>query len=255
MKLVASVIARNELRRYLRPAVESLLAFCDEIAVVNDGSDDGTSDWLYARELVHSSSTPARFYDNEGAARQWLLDWTLACKPTHILAIDADEFVSDGQALRAVCERDEGNGAWTLPMQEVWAADERFLYTRQDGGWRTHPVPILYRVPERRDARWRIQDRALACGREPLAVRQLAARALPSGMDVLHFGWANRAERRARYERYAQADGGRFHASSHLQSILAPDRRVRLARYGWPAALEPFRSALVERANREAVAA
>lgn len=221
--------------RYLNAVLAHLAVFCDAVAVREE--------------------QPESFYAHEGRARQALLDATIERNPTHVLAIDADEFVTDGEAIRHACSMDLGNGCWTLPMEEVWAVDERHLWTRQDGGWRTHPVPILYRVPGHRDGRWRIMDRALACGREPLAVRQLAGRALPSGSSVLHFGWANRAERRARYERYAEADGGKFHASSHLQSILDPDRKVRLKKLPWPPALEPFKPALLERANREPVPA
>lgn len=254
MKLVASMmVGPGEQHRYLETAIRSLAGFCDEIRVrweMNPGAQVAI-----AHPKVVALCVEPSFYDHEGDARQELLDWTFEAKPTHVLAIDADEFVSNGAAIRAACERDDGPGAWTLPMQEVWSADARWLYTRQDGGWRTHPAPILYRAPELPSSRWRIMNRALACGREPIAVRQLAAKALPSGSDVLHFGWANRHERQARYDRYAAADGGRFHASSHLQSILAPDRRVRLKRYPWPAALEPYRETLVERANRQPVSA
>lgn len=229
------MIAPHEDERYLPAVLAHLSEFCDAIST--------------------RSESPETFFAHEGRARQALLETTLAENPTHVLAIDADEFVTDGASIRRACEQDQGNGCWTLPMEEVWAVDERHLWTRQDGGWRTHPVPILYRVPGHRDGRWRIMDRALACGREPLAIRQLAAKALPSGSSVLHFGWANRAERQARYERYAQADGGKFHASSHLLSILDPDRKVRFAKRPWPEALEPFKAALIERANREAVPA
>lgn len=236
MNLVASMmVGPGEEDRYLPQALEHLGGFCDMI------------------QMQHAE--PDVFYAHEGRARQALLEATLGRDPTHILAIDCDEFVSAGAAIRRACEAGRGNGVWTLPMEEVWAADERHLWTRQDGGWRAHPVPILYRVPERRDGRWRIMDRALACGREPVYVRQLAAKALPSGASVLHFGWANRHERRARYERYEQADGGRFHTSAHLRSILDPDRKVRLRKQPWPPALEPYREALVERANREPVPA
>lgn len=225
------MIGPGEDDRYLPEVLAHLGGFCDTVVFRDTPSEE--------------------FYGHEGRARQTLLDMTLEAEPTHVLAIDADEFVTDGQAIRRVCENGGGNGVWTLPMEEVWAADERHLWTRQDGGWRAHPVPILYAVPERRDGRWRIMDRALACGREPIYVRQLAAKASPSGASVLHFGWANRSERQARYDRYAKADGGRFHTSAHLRSILDPDRKVRLAKRHWPGALLPFKDALIERANRE----
>lgn len=253
MRLIASMIVHNERGRYLLPCVEHLEQFCDTAVILDDASDDGTWEWLNepgwptwdyvdARRL-----RGGRMFEHEGRARQQLLEATFQQAPSHVLAVDADEFVSDGPALRQACEQNAD--VLSLLIEEVWNADERSLYVRQDGGWRAHPIPCCYRVPERRSGLWRIQDRQMACGREPLAVRQLAGRAAPSGVSLLHFGWANRGERHARYERYVEADGGRFHASSHLQSILAPDRRVRLSRREWPAALQPFKRAILERAN------
>lgn len=250
MKLVASVICRNELGRYLEPFVAHLLEFVDEIRLLDDHSEGGTFEWLWALgehdKRVQVARLPAPpMFQHEGRARNRLLQWTLIGQPTHILAIDADEFVSDGQALRAACEGDQGNGAWTLQMEEVWKADERRLWTRQDGGWRAHQIPILWRVPERMTGDYRIQNRQLACGREPVAVRALARRAAPTGASVLHLGWLREAERAARYERYVEADGGRFHASTHLRSIMWTDKRVRLRARPWPAALAGWKPAIL----------
>lgn len=250
MKLVASMIVRNEIGRYLVPCVEHLLEFCDEVCVLDDGSEDGTADWLSARDGVSLTwGLQHSFFAHEGQARQRLLNYTLACEPTHVLSIDADELVTDGQALRAFCEADEGNGAWTLAMEEAWKADERHLWLRQDGGWRPHQVPILWRVPDVLDASYRIQNRALACGREPEAVRKLWRGSTPTHVSLLHLGWTCEADRQARYDRYVEADGGKYHASAHLRSIMLPDRRVRLKRREWPAALEPWKARILERAN------
>lgn len=240
MKLVASLIVHDELGRYLEPCIASLLEFCDLVCVYDDGSTDGTLPWLLSQPpSVRVTSDPvSRFYEHEGAARQRLLDWTLAQEPTHVLSIDADEFVTDGAALRAACEA--GGVVWSLDMQEVWALDGDCLCIREDGGWRSHPVPILWAAPGREalpSPLWRIQDRQLACGREPLAVRRMGNSVKDSGVDVLHFGWACEAERQARYNRYVVADGGKFHASAHLQSIMWNDRRVDLRGREWPAGL------------------
>lgn len=243
------MVGTGEGDRYLAECLRSLGQFVEAIAVVDESTDGATAavlgktTGLYSHERVE----PGMFFRHEGRARQLLLEVTLEQKPTHILAIDCDELVSDGQALRALCEADEGNGAWALSMDEVWKADDRALWTRQDGGWRSHHVPILYRAPTRSVGNWRIQDRQLACGREPIAVRSLAARAVQTGVSVFHFGWARESERQTRYQRYAEADGGRFHASAHLNSILFPDRKVRLARRSWPPALEPVKAAILER--------
>lgn len=252
MKLIASLmVGPGEHDRYLPTVLEVLREFTHEIRIVSEDpsitAQPGTA-VKYAEE--------GSFFAHEGRARQALLDWTLKGEPTHILAIDADEVVTDGQAIRDACELDHGIGVWTLGIQEVWKADAGSLWLRGDGGWDIQSrAPLLYRAPRKAGGLWRIQDRALACGREPLAVRQLAGRATRCSADILHFGWSNAGERAARYQRYVQHDGGRFHSRAHLASIMWPDSRVRLARREWPAGLEPWKAALLERANREPVPA
>lgn len=237
MKLVASMIVHNEVWRYLPHTIAHLRDFCDEIVVLDDASDDGTSEWLIEQAdeqlLVARNPTP-EFFVHEGRARQRLLDNTLARKPTHVLAIDADEFISDGSAVRARL-RDRA-AAFTLLMEEVWDASGDVLRVREDGGWRAHPIPCLYAIP-RGGPDLRIQNRALACGREPQAVQRYARRAPATGESILHFGWANPAERQARYDRYAVADGGRFHANAHLLSILWPPEKIMLRDRPWPTGL------------------
>lgn len=246
VKLVASVICKSELGRYLEPFIAHLLEFVDEIRVLNDGSTDGSDEWLVQRDdrIVVSDLVNSTFFKHEGAARQVLLDWTFAAEPTHVLALDADEFVTDGAAVRAACETDAGPGAWAVGIEEVWRANEQNLYLRCDGGWGLQGrSPLLYRVPQRRGSDWRIMDRALACGREPIAVRRL--RATPVDATVLHFGWTREEERAARYQRYVEHDSGRFHARAHLDSIMFPDSRVKLRARQWPTALEPWKASIL----------
>lgn len=85
-----------------------------------------------------------------------------------------------------------------------------------------------------------------------MAVRSLMAQDCFefSGVGLLHFGWANVAERAARYERYVVADNGRFHARAHLDSIMWPDDRVTVERREWPDALDSVKADLVARVAR-----
>ena len=39
------------------------------------------------------------------------------------------------------------------------------MWTRQDGGWRSHPISVLWRVDP--NVNYRIMDRALSCRRVP----------------------------------------------------------------------------------------
>lgn len=249
MKLVASMMTKNEMGRYLRPCIEHLLEFCDEVRVLDDGSTDGTREYLEAtaRVDVIANDGPPMF-EHEGQARNRLLDWTLAGQPSHVISVDADEFVTNGAAVRRACGGDQGPGVWLLSIQEVWRADAQYLWLRHDGKWDMQSTsPLLWRAPRRAARHWRIPNVQMACGREPLAVRQVGRRGRRIEADVLHFGWTNVGERKARHQRYVEHDGGRFHNITHLNSIMWPDSRVRVQRREWPAALERWKVQLTTR--------
>jgi hypothetical protein len=232
VKLVASLLCRNERSRFLVPCIEHLKTFCDSISVLDDGSTDGSYEWLRGQwgVDVKRNSGPGFFHD-EGRIRNALLDWTFEAEPTHVIALDLDEFVTDGQKLRKSLSSGE---LWGLQMREVWKADELHLWVRDDGGWKSHLAPIVYTTPEHRDGSWKIQNRKLACGRTPVAIRRNLRETVNTKIDVLHFGWTKESDRAKRYARYAEHDAGRYHSSAHLASILAEDKRVRMSRLKWP---------------------
>lgn len=235
MKLAASLVVRNERARYLEPCIASLLAFCDLVVVLDDASDDGTREWLvdHPDERLHVAlASEPGFFVHEGRTRQRLLDETLKHAPTHILAIDADELVTDGGALVEQVARDPDVPVWTLPLEEVWKAEPSGLHVREDGGW-GQGLAFVWRVPDDLDPMWRIMQKKLACRRVPPAVFRQRPRMLDD-VSLLHFGWADEGARRARHARYTEHDGGRFHTRQHLASILWPDDRCKLRTRPWP---------------------
>ncbi len=245
MNLVASLVVRNEVGRYLPACIEHLRAFCDQIVVLDDASDDATRDWLFDQtddQMGVAYLDRQRFYEHEGKTRDELLRVTLGVKPTHILPLDADELVADGPGLRAMIEERPDVPAWHLPIHEVWQADRERYFTREDGGW-----------PQGRTLAWKVPtgplkfpDRALACGRVPSQIRRLAAQ--HTNVPLLHLGWLDESTREARVARYTEHDGGRFHARSHLASILDA-AQVRLEGRAWPDGLLPWRDAILEHAK------
>lgn len=234
LKLVASMSVKNEVSRYLTTTLPALQAFCDEIRVQDDHSDDGTYEWLQKQEkVVVKRNEGATWRESEGKLHQQLLDFTLEGEPTHILAIDADELVLDGATIRAALETNADSLSFSLRMCEVWGTDPWRI--RTDGGWRPHEVAILYRVPADPSLpEWQIWDRKLAGGRVPKAVRddQIECRSHPLGVDILHLGWSNPDERAERYQRYVELDDGSFHDKGHLDSIMWPDSKIRMEAYG-----------------------
>jgi glycosyltransferase involved in cell wall biosynthesis len=263
VNLIAMMVVHNEADRYLQPCLRHLLDFCDEIRILDDGSTDEWNQqavwWDGVRE--HEDRIKVRwqerstFYEHEGNTRQALLDWTMEGHPTHILAIDADEFIGDGELLRLMMQDTGTTGVWKLTMTEVWKSDEEWLYVRQDGDWRPRPVGIAFEVPpdhyaNRQTRRhWRMMDRALACGRTPIYTTMVGNRTVAEPVTpILHFGWACEADRAARYARYVEHDGGAHHASKHLNSIMWGDDQVKTSLMRWPEGLD--KTTLLARANR-----
>lgn len=248
MKLVASMIVHNEMDRYLPLALEHLATYCDEVRVLDDGSTDGTLEYLAGlREKVIVRPNPGpKFFEHEGRARQALLDWTLDAQPDYVLSIDADEFVGDPEIVHRSMLA--GGHVYTLQMEEIWRCNEVTTHIRVDHQWAPRRCPILWKAPQRAGGEWRIPDIQLACGREPLMVRR--TRAAVSGTSVLHLGWANQQARQTRAERYYEHDRGRFHKNAHLESILWPDERVLTQQKLWPKGLAAFKDRIAEVANR-----
>ena len=149
MKRIAAILTHNELDRYLPVVVPDLLGWVDEIRVRDDGSTDHTAEYLETFDRVEVLRRPHTWQEHEGRAQAELLEWTLAGEPTHVLTIDADEVVPEGEAVRAVLEADQELDpepiAYTLRMVELWGLDPPVM--RVDGGWAPHPKPVLYRVP------------------------------------------------------------------------------------------------------------
>lgn len=232
MRLIASMNTKDELGRYLGPVIARLQSFCDEIRIQDDHSEDGTFEWLQEQDrVVVERNRGYTWREHEGYLHQNLLDFTMQGKPTHILAIDADEIVMYGHALRDMLEEDDHHKSFSLVMTEVWRTDPWLV--RTDGGWRPHPVAILYKPGDMSLPEWKIWGRKMAGGRVPRMIRneQRSGRCRNLPVDILHLGWANPAERQQRYDRYVELDDGKFHNKDHLDSIMLPDEAVSLEPY------------------------
>lgn len=241
MKIAASLIVHNELDRYLVHCLTHLAKWVDVIVVLDDGSTDGTAGLLsnhdWGCEVVVSPNSGTSFRENEGVARSTLTDLTLAQSPDWVLAIDADEFVGNGTQVRECLEQHPDVLVWKLCMSEVWKVTPSQMLIRIDGGWRPHEAPILWstKIPGPHG----IAAKELASGRVgPEILRENSRRGGVTGEQIFHFGWTNEQERERRWRRYHEQDGGRFHASQHIASIMYPDERVQLCEQDWPEGLD-----------------
>lgn len=249
MRLVASMIVKNEMSRYLPLAVEHLLTYVDEIRVLDDGSTDGTYEWLLGQDGVAVLRNPGpHFFEHEGRARQNLLEWVMKSGADYAIGIDADEFVGDPEVIRDVISTAEAP-VYLLTLVEAWKVNPGGISIRVDGHWGPRKCPMIYALPKgpsrHNDRLWRIQDKQLACGREPIAVIRGSRGASLLSTEIFHFGWTRTSERQARAQRYFDHDGGAFHQDRHLQSILNTDDKVGLRGSPWPLGLRPISDKLI----------
>lgn len=251
MKISAGLIVRNEADRFLGLALQNLLEWVDDIAVVDDGSTDDWEDLIPLGAPVRVLKLDQTGRDCEPAfyrhavGRNRLLELTLEGYPEWIVATDADEMITDGATIRQACER-ATTDVLTVQIAECWKACDQCLCTREDGGWRTHPIGAVWRADRFRKQALRLADKDTATGRVPDAVHRV--KDAPTGSSLIHFGWVNEAERLERYKRHV----GSAHARQHVDSILWGDDRVTLKEMAWPAGWDAgTRAALIERANRE----
>lgn len=227
-RIIANIVGRNESAHYLVPVLERLSQQVDDIVFTDDASDDNTVEIVRGyTDNINELSEPT-FSTDEGKLRQASWDFLQsAVNPTTedwILAIDCDELLYSREDLHELVD-DERYDVMNVWFYHMWNE----THYRVDGGWCPHGSTRLFRYPPNS----KFKDSKLACGSEPEAVAW-TARSFPgsylidSGLRMQHLSYIKDEDKRAKYDRYVQIDGGKFHASSHIQSIVDPPDRVSL---------------------------
>lgn len=224
--LAGMMVVRNEAGRYLSLALEDLLSYCETVTVLDDASDDATPEVLRDLqgrhpELVVHQVKQSSFWHNESRLRQLLWAKTIASNPSWVICLDADELLeerwkTEGEGVLARADEQEA-GLVLCELYEFWGDQQHY---RVDGFWNPHGrwARTIIRYVPGYPYRW--NDYRLHGGRFPENPPGLS---LMVPLRVKHFGYANPADHRPKYERYLAADPeGRFSPLSHYQSILTP---------------------------------
>lgn len=225
-KLTLMMLVRNEAGRYLRQVLDAADRYVDEMVIVDDASTDETPVICesYRKARVIRNSTPG--FHNEVTLRKLCWAETVKTNPDWILALDADEVFED----RTEREIDRlldtpGVDAWAFRLYDFWGSKE---YYRDDACWQAHhqyQIYLLRNLPV--VSEWR--ETPLHCGRIPTNVL-CTHRVADSSIRLKHFGWANKAEHRAKFERYMQADPeGKYGVMAQYLSIL--DEKPHLVKW------------------------
>lgn len=207
------VVGPGEADRYLGPVLDRARMWADYLHVTLDARASEEELAVVTFRADGWEQLSISWEDHEGRFRQeaWrMLELAGPTSEDFIVCLDADEVIVDHDIVKPAAREFPGH---RIPFRfhEMWSKTEY----RIDGHWKPYQASIMF--PYR--PKGYINDKALASGREPTYTRLLPEAKVVG--DILHYGYARAEDRQYKYDRYMRLDGGRFHARSHLESIIA----------------------------------
>lgn len=200
VRLLALLAVRSQ-RGYLRDFVSNVAPQVDGIVALDDGSTDGTLEFLESRrEVLEVLRVPTdRPYWDEMGNHRALVAAALRHGAEWLISLDADERLEHQFRERAerVIHRGGllGYSAFCVHLRELWDSPEQY---RVDGIWGTKaPARLFKALPDHV-----FDSRPLHGVKAPLQAR-IAGRFPIADLNVYHLAMVkpeNRAARRRRYE-------------------------------------------------------
>lgn len=203
MRLIALLSARDEMN-YLPGYVANVAPQVDGIIALDDGSSDGSAEFLESTGAVLEVLRRPRArvaWDEPGNYRA-LVDGGLRHGAEWLISLDADERLE--REFRTRAERVIRRGRWlgfeayALRLRELWGSPHQF---RADGIWGTKAVGRLFRA--RADHRFDL--RPLHGPKLPQQVLD-AGRLARADLEIYHLRMVRREDRVARQRRYEDLD-------------------------------------------------
>lgn len=225
-KVTLSMIMKDEAGRKLRECLEEVRHYIDEALIIDDGSTDNSI--AIAEEVL--KDIPHRIIRNskskfhkEYTLRQQQWEETIKMNPEWILNIDADQIFETKmrEEIYYLINQNEID-AWLFRLYDFW--DE--THYREDDMWCAQLAwswCSLLRYKPGFTYVWK--ETPQHCGHFPKNIYDLPyAR---SSMRLKHYGWANEADRIAKYNRYMLLDpGAKYGWQAQYDSILDPHPRL-----------------------------
>jgi glycosyltransferase involved in cell wall biosynthesis len=203
VRLLALLACRDEMR-YLPGWIRNVRPHVDGIVVLDDGSIDGSAEFLADSDgVLEVIRGPRRDEWDEVGNHRRLLTAALAYEPDWFVSLDADERVEREFRLRAerVIRRGRplGLSAYSVRLRELWGSRDRY---RSDGVWGRKTVVRLYRA--RRDHAF--DPRPWHGRKAPLQARRILRRHPLADLVVYHLRMVAAEDRLARRRRYEALD-------------------------------------------------
>jgi glycosyltransferase involved in cell wall biosynthesis len=225
VRLIALVAVRDEMR-FLPGLVSNLASQVDGIVALDDGSTDGSGEFLRSRGEVLEvlRNPPGRPGWDEPGNHARLVRAAIAHGAEWLLAIDADERVE--RHFRARAERVIRRGRWArisgyrVRIRELWDHSARY---RADGVWGRKSTPRLFAAR----ADHAVDTRPVHASKAPLQARWLGRYVL-ADLWIYHLRMMRPEDRAARRRRYEDADPELRWQPRHGYSYLTDDKGLVL---------------------------
>jgi hypothetical protein len=222
VRLLALLAVRDEMAE-LPGLLANLAPHVDGIVALDDGSVDGSGDWLAARPEVLEVLRVERGPWDEPRNHRLLVEAGVRHRADWLLSIDADERLEEqfrDRAERVIRRgRPLGLHAFSVRLRDLWDAEDR---VRVDGIWGRKRVARLFRaLPDHA-----FDDAALHAHKAPLQAR-VRGRFAPADLIVYHRAMLTADGRAARRARYEELDPDAVHQAIGY-SYLTDETGIRL---------------------------
>ena len=205
----------------------------DGVIALDDGSRDGTGEWLASRaEVLEVVRVPAARprWDEVGNHRA-LVTAALRHDAEWVICVDADERLERDFRVRAEIVIGRGRllglTAYQVRVRELWDRADRY---RADGIWGRKAVARLFRVR----ADHGFDERPLHARKTPVQARHIG-RYLPlADLELYHLGVLTPERRRARREKYERIDPEARWQPGIGYAYLTDDRDLQVRRVPAP---------------------
>lgn len=218
--IIAQMVGRNESERYLEEVLDRLSKQVDLIIFTDDCSTDNTKEIAANYAEVFQTPEPL-FTSHEGKLRAfaWAQLDRFANVGDWVVAIDCDEklYHVNDKPIKEVLDSSPYDVV-NVRFYHMWNETQY----RVDKLWTPNNSSRIFRYVENGG----FANKELACGSEPTYVLNWLRSSnywVNSGLVMQHLGYIRDEDKYAKYERYSQIDGGKFHQGDHIKSIIDKD--------------------------------